>query len=192
MQWPGIPVTRFSSDQIFQWPGVPVTMISSDQIFQYLVLQCIVSCTCIRDHCCCEMALTAAICNIIWLEKCIAQKGTKKRSFICFCNHKSSISDYSNCLCLFSDLFSFSISRHRTTSMSVLTGIGKAIFPFSEFVTGYIFQVSNVINFLKISKVNHDSFVIQASGFLGVYGSCFCITLLGIVYIYFIPETVQR
>ena len=61
--------------------------------------------------------------------------------------------------------------RERTTIMSILNGLGFIVFPLAEFASGQIYKVG---------------------GYYAVYATSLAATLGGIVYIFFIPESVTK
>merc|ERR1719464_2230925 len=69
-------------------------------------------------------------------------------------------------------------NKERTTLMSVLSGIGMAIFPLAEFLSGQLYQAGS-----QISK---------EGGYYVVFGTAYGFTILGLIYICFIPETITR
>ena len=62
-------------------------------------------------------------------------------------------------------------SRERTTVIAVLSGLGKAILPLMDFVGGQLYKYG---------------------GYYAVYGTSLTFTVVGVVYIILIPESVTR
>ena len=74
--------------------------------------------------------------------------------------------------------------------MSILNGLGIAVFPLAEFVSGQLFKVSKSILDANSYFLRLEMLLKQAGGYYAVYGTSLGFTILGLIYVYFIPESV--
>ena len=85
----------------------------------------------------------------------------------------------------------FEFLRERTTMMSILSGLGMAVLPLANFASGQLFKVVTYKEILIIIKIKAID-KLQIGGYYLVYGTSLGFSVLGMIYIKFIPETITE